>query len=92
MVNKPSSYYFQKIGYSSFCLDKRPPVFGAVRYRSQVENPHNQFCYLNLSQSDKLFHIFASRRTDKKDQIEFVIEKQVSGRVWSGLGIISERR
>ena len=37
---------------------------------------HNQFCYLNSSLPDKLFHTFASSRTDNKDQIEFIIEKQ----------------
>ena len=55
-------------GYSCFCLDKRPDVFGAARYRSQVENPETQYCYLNSSTSDKLFNTFASRRTDDKDQ------------------------
>ena len=38
--------------------------------------PHNQFCYLNSSLPDKLFHTFASSRTGNKDQIEFIIEKQ----------------
>ena len=66
-----------KPGYSSFCLDKRPHVFGAACYRSQVENSHNQFFYLNSSTSDKLFYTFASRRADNKDQIKFIIEKQV---------------
>ena len=41
----------------------------------QVTGGKSQFCYLNLAASDKLFHTFASRRTDNKDQI---IEKQVS--------------
>ena len=66
-----------KPGYSSFCLDKRPHVFGEACYRSQVENSHNQFFYLNSSTSDKLFYTFASRRADNKDQIKFIIEKQV---------------
>ena len=72
-----------KQGYSSFCLDRRPHVFGAASYRSQVENSHNQFFYLNSSTSDKLFYTFASRRTDNKDQIKFIIEKQV-GETGSG--------
>ena len=29
----------EKICYSCVCLDMRPHVFGAARYRSQVENP-----------------------------------------------------
>ena len=70
-------------GYSCFCLDKRPEVFGAARYRSQVENPETQYCYLNSSTSDKLFNTFVSRRTDDKDQLKFVIEKQV-GETGSG--------
>ena len=41
-------------------------------------NTNNQFCYLNSSTSDKLFHTFASRRTDNKNQIEVIIEKKVS--------------
>ena len=36
-------------GYYCFCLDKRPEVFGAARYRSQVENLETQYCYLNFS-------------------------------------------
>ena len=55
-------------GYSCFCLDKRPEVFGTARYRYQVENLETQYCYLNSSTSDKLFNTFASRRTDDKDQ------------------------
>ena len=67
----------KKSGYSCFCIDRRPNVFGAAKYRSQVENPTVQRCYLNSSTSDKLFDTFISKRTDKKDQIEFVTEKQV---------------
>ena len=70
-------------GYSCFCLDKRPEVFGAARYMSQVENPKTQYCYLNCSTSDKLFNIFVSRRTGDKDQLKFVIEKHV-GETGSG--------
>ena len=36
----------KKSGFSCFCLDKRPEVSGAVRYRSMVENPETQYCYL----------------------------------------------
>ena len=61
----------RKSSYSSFCLDKRPHVLWEARCRSQAENPNNQFCYLNSSTSDKLFHTFASRRTDNKDRIGF---------------------
>ena len=50
---------------------------------SQVQNPETQYCYLNSSTSDKLFNTFVSRRTDDKDQLKFVIEKQV-GETGSG--------
>ena len=76
----------KKSGYSWFYLDKRPHVFGAARYRSQVENAETQYCYLNLSTSDKLFNTFVSKRTDDSDHIEFIIKKQVgetdSGQVY----------
>ena len=52
-------------------------MFVAVRYRSQVENSKTQCCCLNFSDSDKLFNTFVSRRTDDKDQLKFIIEKQV---------------
>ena len=64
-------------GFSCFCLNKRPEVSGAARYRSMVENPETQCCYLNSSTSDKLFNTFVSKRTDDKDSINFIIEKQV---------------
>ena len=67
----------KKSGYSCFCVDRRPHVFGAARYRLQVENPTVQYCYLNSSTSDKLFDTFTSRRTEQEDKIEFIIEKQV---------------
>ena len=76
-------------GYSCFFLDKRPKVFGVARCRSQVENPETQYCYLNSSTSDKLFNTFVSRRTDDKDQLKFVIEKQVRG---TGSGQVYELR
>ena len=61
-------------------------VFGTVRYRSQVENPTVQYCYLNSSTWDKLLDTFTSRRTEQEDKIEFIIEKQVgetaSGQVY----------
>ena len=45
-----------------------------------------QECYLNSSTSDKLSNTFTSRRTDRKEVIEFVIEKQIgetgSGKVY----------
>ena len=73
-------------GFSCFCLNKRPEVSGAARYRSMVENPETQCCYLNSSTSDKLFNTFVSKRTDDKDSINFIIEKQVgetaSGQVY----------
>ena len=76
----------KKPGYSCFCVDRRPGVFGAARYRSQVENPTVQYCYLNSSTSDKLFDKFTSRRTEQEDKIECIIEKQVgetaSGQVY----------
>ena len=52
-------------------------MFGAARYRSQVENPTVQYCYLNSGTLDKLFDMFTSRRTEQEDKIEFIIEKQV---------------
>ena len=39
-------------GFSCFCLDKRPEMSGAARYRSMVENPEIQYCYLNISNSE----------------------------------------
>ena len=76
----------KKSGYSCFCLDKRPHVFGAARCRSQLENLETQYCYLNSSTSDKLFNTFLSKRTENSDQIQFIIEKQVgetdSGQVY----------
>ena len=76
----------KKSGYSCFCVDRRPHVFGAARYRSQVENPTVQYCYLNSSTSDKLFDTFTSRRREQEDKIEFIIEKKVgetaSGKVY----------
>ena len=42
-----------------------------------VENSETQYCYLNVSNSDKLFNTFVSKRTDEKDSINFVIVKQV---------------
>ena len=66
-----------KTSYTSFCLDKKSFVSGTARYRSHVENPDEQFCYLNWSTSDKHFNTFRSRRTSSREVIEFVIEKQV---------------
>ena len=61
-------------------------MFGAARYRSQVEKPETQHCYLNSSTLDKLFNSFVSKRTNDSDQIQFIIEKQVretdSGQVY----------
>ena len=73
----------KKTSYSCFCLDKRPNVFSAARYRSQVENPETQYCYLKSSTSDNLFNTSVSKRTDDTDQIQFIIEKQV-GKTESG--------
>ena len=42
-----------------------------------MENPGEQFCYLNSNLSDKHFNNFGSRRTSSKEFIEFVIERQV---------------
>ena len=67
----------KKSGDFCFCLDKRPHVFGAARYRSQVENCETQYSYLNSKTSDKLFNTFMSKRTNDSDQIEFIMEKQV---------------
>ena len=64
-------------GFSCFCLDERPKMSGAARYRFMVENPETQYCYLNVSNSDKLFNTFVSKRTDEKGSINFVIVKQV---------------
>ena len=59
---------------------------GEVRYRSMVENPETQHCYLNWNNSHKLFNSFVSKRTDGKGSINFVIAKQVgetaSGQVY----------
>ena len=52
-------------------------MFGAASYRSKVENPETQYCYLNSSTLDKLFNTVVSKRTDDIYQIEFIIEKQV---------------
>ena len=61
-------------------------MFGATRYRSQVENLETQYCYLNLSTLDKLFNTFVSKRMNVRNQIQFIIEKQVgeadSGQVY----------
>ena len=73
----------KKSGFSSFCVGRRPHIFGAAKYRSGLENPDQQECYLNSSTSDKLFNTFTSRRTDSKEVIEFVIEKQI-GETGSG--------
>ena len=70
-------------GFTCFCLDKRPGVSGAARYRSMVENPEIQYCYLNLNNSDKLFNTFVSKGTDDKDSINFVIAKHL-GEIASG--------
>ena len=67
----------KKSGDFCFCLDKRPHVFGAARYRSQVKNSETQYSYLNSKASDKLFNTFVSKRTNDSDQIEFIMEKQV---------------
>ena len=67
----------KKSGFLSFCVDRRRHVFGAAKYRSGVENPDQQECYLNSITSDKLFNTFTSRRTDNREVIEFVIEKQI---------------
>ena len=52
-------------------------MFGAVRYKSEVENPETQYCYLTLSMLEKVFNTFVGRRTDDTDKIKFVIKKQV---------------
>ena len=57
--------------------NRRPHIFGAAKYRSDVENPDQQECYLNSNTSNKLFNTFTSRRTDSREVIEFVIEKQI---------------
>ena len=54
-----------------------------------MENPETRYCHLNSSTSDKLFNTFVSRRTDDKDQLKFVIEKQVRG---TGSGQVYELR
>ena len=73
-------------GFSCFCLDKTPKMSGAARYRSMMETPETQYCYLNANNSDKLFGTFVIKRTDEKDSINFVIDKQVgetpSGQVY----------
>ena len=66
-----------KTGYTSFCLDKRPFISGAARYRSHVKNPDEQFCYLNSMTSDKHLKIFRNRQTSNREVTEFVIEEQV---------------
>ena len=48
---------------------------GAARYRSMVENPETQYCYLNANNSDKSFKTFVSEKTDEKDSVNFVIVK-----------------
>ena len=77
----------KKLGFSSFCVDRRPHVFGAAKYRSGMENPNQQECYLNSNISDKLFNTFTSRRTDNKEVIVFAIEKQIRT---TGLGKVYE--
>ena len=52
-----------------------------------MENPDQQEYYLNSNTSDKLFNTFTSRRTDHKEVIESVIEKQITT---AGLGKIYE--
>ena len=54
-----------------------------MKYRSGVENPDQQECYLNSNTFDKLFNTVTSRRTDIREVIEFVIEKQI-GETGSG--------
>ena len=58
----------KKSGYSCFCADRRPHVSGAARYRSQVENPTVQYCYLNSSTWDKLFDTFTSKKNGARRQ------------------------
>ena len=53
-----------KTGNTSLCLDNCPHVIGAGKYRSNVENPNKQQCYLYLDVSDKLFNTFISRLTN----------------------------
>ena len=55
-----------KTGYTSFYLDKKLLVSGAARCKSHVENPDEQFCYLNLNTSDKHFNTFRSRQTSNR--------------------------
>ena len=64
-------------GYTSLCMDNRPHVIGAGKYRSDVENPNEQQCYLDSDVSDKLFNTFICRRTNNTQAIEFASEKQV---------------
>ena len=73
----------KKSGFSSFCVVRRPHVFSAAKYRLGVENFDQQECFLNLNTFDKLFNTFTSRRTDNREVIEFVIEKQI-GKAGSG--------
>ena len=73
----------KKSGFSSFYVDRRPHVFGAAKYRSGVENPDQQECYLNSNTNDKLFITFTSRRTDSREVKELVIEKHI-GETGSG--------
>ena len=74
-------------GFTCFCLDKQPGVSGEVRYRSMVENPETQYCYLNWNNSHKLFNSFVSKRTDDKGSINFVIAKQVgeTASIWPSI-------
>ena len=73
-------------GFPCFCLDKRPEISGAAKYRSMAENLDTQYCYLKANNSDKLFNTFVSNRTDEKDSTNFVIVKKVgetaSGQVY----------
>ena len=72
----------EKSGFLSFCIDRRPHVFGAAKHRPGVENLDQQECYLNSITSDKLFNTFTSRRTDNREAIEFVIEKTGSRKIF----------
>ena len=72
---------FQELGnqtsYSCLCIDIRPQSLGEAKYRSEVENLIEQFCYLNTSTSDKMFSTFKSKQTDNIEKAEFLIQKQV---------------
>ena len=56
-------------------------LFGATSYRSQVENPETEHCYLNSSMLDKFIWYFREQEkwsvVISSDQIKFIIEKQV---------------